>query len=128
MRHFHKQRNHYHCPIVNLDKLWALVGEEVRCTGSCCGAGSISSCGWGVQRQRKAGEHSAQQVCEAEPCGSLKELTLGLHMHSNNSSGSSSISSGCCCFPGQNRQTAWGNLRSIDRAGPRGHIQQDIVW
>lgn len=32
MRHFHKQKNHYHCPIVNLDKLWALVGEEVsRC-------------------------------------------------------------------------------------------------
>jgi hypothetical protein len=29
MRHFHKQKNHYHCPIVNLDKLWALVGEEV---------------------------------------------------------------------------------------------------
>lgn len=30
MRHFHKQKNHYHCPIVNLDKLWTLVGEEVR--------------------------------------------------------------------------------------------------
>jgi hypothetical protein len=29
MRHFHKQKNHYHCPIVNLDKLWTLVGEEV---------------------------------------------------------------------------------------------------
>jgi hypothetical protein len=29
MRHFHKQKNHYHCPIVNLDKLWTLVGEQV---------------------------------------------------------------------------------------------------
>ena len=30
MRHFHKQKNHYHCPIINLDKLWTLVGEEKR--------------------------------------------------------------------------------------------------
>lgn len=43
MRHFHKQKNHYHCPIVNLDKLWALVGEEVRCTDSCCDASRCSS-------------------------------------------------------------------------------------
>jgi len=30
MRHYHLLKNKYHCPIVNLDKLWALVGEEVR--------------------------------------------------------------------------------------------------
>jgi len=30
MRHFHKQKNHFHCPIINLDKLWTLVGEETR--------------------------------------------------------------------------------------------------
>ena len=30
MRHFNYQRNPYHCPIVNIDKLWALVGEEAR--------------------------------------------------------------------------------------------------
>ena len=30
MRHFHLQRHKYHCPIVNLDKIWSLVGEEVR--------------------------------------------------------------------------------------------------
>ncbi len=30
MRHFHKLKNHYHCPTVNLDKLWALVGEDAR--------------------------------------------------------------------------------------------------
>lgn len=28
MRYFHKKKNLYHCPTVNLDKLWALVGEE----------------------------------------------------------------------------------------------------
>ena len=30
MRHFHKLKNHYHGPIINLDKLWTLVGEEKR--------------------------------------------------------------------------------------------------
>jgi hypothetical protein len=41
MRHFHYSRNKYHCPIVNLDKIWSLVGEEVR---DCAGlqAGSIA--------------------------------------------------------------------------------------
>ena len=35
MRHFNIRKNLYHCPIVNLDKLWALVGEEVRQGGDC---------------------------------------------------------------------------------------------
>ncbi|KAF5836155.1 component of cytosolic 80S ribosome and 60S large subunit [Dunaliella salina] len=30
MRYFHINKNKYHNPIVNLDKLWSLVGEEVR--------------------------------------------------------------------------------------------------
>jgi large subunit ribosomal protein L27Ae len=30
MRHFHLTRQKYHCPPVNVDKLWSLVGEEVR--------------------------------------------------------------------------------------------------
>eukprot|EP00877_Chromochloris_zofingiensis_P015069 jgi/Chrzof1/9816/Cz04g17060.t1 len=30
MRHFHLQKNKYHCPIINLDKIWSLVGEEAR--------------------------------------------------------------------------------------------------
>ena len=30
MRHFHLRKNEYHCPTVNVDKVWALVGEEVR--------------------------------------------------------------------------------------------------
>ena len=28
MRHFHLQRNQYHCPTVNLDKIWAIVSEQ----------------------------------------------------------------------------------------------------
>ena len=30
MRHYHLTRNAYHCPIVNLDKLWTLVPAEQR--------------------------------------------------------------------------------------------------
>jgi large subunit ribosomal protein L27Ae len=30
MRHFHLTRQSYHRPPVNVDKLWSLVGEEVR--------------------------------------------------------------------------------------------------
>lgn len=30
MRYYNKRKNKYYCPIVNLDKLWALKGEEVR--------------------------------------------------------------------------------------------------
>ncbi len=30
MRHFNIRKNHYFCPIINLDKLWSLVGHEVR--------------------------------------------------------------------------------------------------
>lgn len=30
MRHFHLTKQKYHCPILNLDKIWTLVGEEVR--------------------------------------------------------------------------------------------------
>ena len=29
MRYFNKRTNKYHCPLINLDKLWTLVGEEV---------------------------------------------------------------------------------------------------
>lgn len=30
MRHFNIRKNKYFCPSVNLDKLWTLVGEDVR--------------------------------------------------------------------------------------------------
>ncbi len=29
MRYFHLSKNKYHCPIINLDKIWNLVGEQV---------------------------------------------------------------------------------------------------
>jgi len=29
-RHFHYKKNQYHCPSVNLDKLWTLVSDEAR--------------------------------------------------------------------------------------------------
>lgn len=44
MRVYHKLKNHYHCPIINLDKLWTLVGEEVRpahCTCELAAARSL---------------------------------------------------------------------------------------
>ena len=30
MRYFHKLRNHYARPVINLDKVWTLIGEEKR--------------------------------------------------------------------------------------------------
>ena len=29
MRHYHLKRNQTHCPTVNIDKLWALLGDDV---------------------------------------------------------------------------------------------------
>ncbi|KAK9271802.1 hypothetical protein L1049_002166 [Liquidambar formosana] len=30
MRYFHKLRNKFYCPIVNIDKLWSLVPKDVK--------------------------------------------------------------------------------------------------
>merc|ERR1712146_280069 len=30
MRYFHKTQNKFHCPVINLDKLWSLVSEQTR--------------------------------------------------------------------------------------------------
>ena len=30
MLHYHKTMNKYHCPTVNVDKLWSLVSEQTR--------------------------------------------------------------------------------------------------
>ena len=30
MRYFHKTQNKFHCPTVNVDKLWTLVSEQTR--------------------------------------------------------------------------------------------------
>lgn len=43
MRHFHKTKNNLHCPIVNLDKIWSLVGEEVSNPRSTMNLGSNDS-------------------------------------------------------------------------------------
>jgi hypothetical protein len=44
MRHFHKLKNHYHCPIVNLDKLWTLVGEQVSKHAGCSDGDVLGCC------------------------------------------------------------------------------------
>jgi len=31
MRYFHKTQNKFHCPTINVEKLWTLVSAEVRC-------------------------------------------------------------------------------------------------
>eukprot|EP00743_Colponemidia_sp_Colp-15_P000020 GILK01000027.1.p1 GENE.GILK01000027.1~~GILK01000027.1.p1 ORF type:complete len:158 (-),score=22.81 GILK01000027.1:92-535(-) len=30
MRHFHMHKNHFHCPTVNVEKLWTLVSEQTK--------------------------------------------------------------------------------------------------
>lgn len=32
MRFFHYTKNKFHCPILNLDKLWSLVPDQIRDT------------------------------------------------------------------------------------------------
>ncbi len=39
MRHFHLLRNRYHCPTVNLEKLWSLVPADVFEAAKKAGAG-----------------------------------------------------------------------------------------
>jgi large subunit ribosomal protein L27Ae len=34
MRYFHKLRNKFHCPIVNVENLWSMVPEEVKAKAS----------------------------------------------------------------------------------------------
>ncbi|XP_074569725.1 large ribosomal subunit protein uL15y-like [Curcuma longa] len=40
MRHFHLLRNKYHCPIVNVDRLWSLVPDDVKDAASKDGRGA----------------------------------------------------------------------------------------
>ncbi|KAB2610183.1 hypothetical protein ACFX13_023769 [Malus domestica] len=40
MRYFHRLRNKFHCPIVNLDKLWSLVPQEVKDKAAAAKGGS----------------------------------------------------------------------------------------
>jgi ribosomal protein L15 len=54
MRHFNLRKNQYHCPIVNLDKLWALVGEDARveAASSKAGAPVIDVTKYGIYKVR----------------------------------------------------------------------------
>jgi large subunit ribosomal protein L27Ae len=40
MRHFHVLPNRYHCPGLNLEKLWSLVGSEVFDAAKAAAAGT----------------------------------------------------------------------------------------
>ena len=40
MRYFHKTQNKFHCPAVNLDKIWSLVSEQTRLNYAAKEAGS----------------------------------------------------------------------------------------
>lgn len=57
MRIYHKLKNHYHCPIINLDKLWTLVGEEVR-PAQCLVSGDLSA-----HRSRLFGANAGTARC-----------------------------------------------------------------
>ena len=53
MRHFNVRKNQYFCPIINLDKLWSLVGHEVRAHrfaapawSLCRACGPLTHCTW----------------------------------------------------------------------------------
>ena len=64
MRTFHKLKNHYHCPIINLDKIWTLVGEEVRAgaaspnpgVGRRAAAPPRRACGLALRRASRGGD------------------------------------------------------------------------
>lgn len=44
MRYFNLKKNKFFCPIINLDKLWTLVGEEVRLAYQCCHVHGLAYC------------------------------------------------------------------------------------
>ncbi|KIY95849.1 60S ribosomal protein L27a-3 [Monoraphidium neglectum] len=81
MRHFHYSRNKYHCPIVNLDKIWSLVGEEASAqqagsTTAICGAYSGNSSGHGA-REAAAKDKSSAPVIDVTKYGLFKVLGKG---------------------------------------------------
>ena len=36
MRHFHLRRNQYHCPTINVERLWTLIDDETRAAAEKC--------------------------------------------------------------------------------------------
>jgi len=81
MRHFHLSKNKYHCPIINLDKLWSLVGEEVSAWaprqavaqagggGAGSGAGRARGGGGAGRRSAAAAPHPGRMAFDAHPDG-----------------------------------------------------------
>jgi hypothetical protein len=93
MRHFHKQKNHYHCPIVNLDKLWALVGEEVRLAASGVGGkGRLVLQPWQLHSHQQRQQQTAQQEQQQQ------------HWHASGHSASAVASRRGACLQQQSRQ------------------------
>merc|ERR1712146_641452 len=64
MRHYHKLKNHFHCPIINLDKLWNLVGNEAReqAAKDTSKAAVIDVTEYGIFKVRGKGELPKQPV------------------------------------------------------------------
>jgi hypothetical protein len=88
MRTFHKLKNHFHCPIINLDKIWTLVGEEVRA----CRSLDHTTCsllgGLGRASERAAGRASACVLVRDERarswlCCAVRHLALPLAEEAN---------------------------------------------
>ena len=41
MRYFHKTKNQYHCPTINTDALWSLVGDEIKAKAAATKDGTV---------------------------------------------------------------------------------------
>ncbi|XP_072991002.1 large ribosomal subunit protein uL15x-like [Typha latifolia] len=39
MRYFHRLRNKFHCPAVNVERLWSLIPEDIKAKAASAGAG-----------------------------------------------------------------------------------------
>ncbi|OMO94494.1 Ribosomal protein L18e/L15P [Corchorus olitorius] len=55
MRYFHKLRNKFYCPIININKLWSLIPEDVKAKTNKDSAPMIDICDsvWVLQSPQK---------------------------------------------------------------------------
>ena len=44
MRHYHIKRNQQHCPVANVDKLWAILGDDVLAQAKASGKAPVLDC------------------------------------------------------------------------------------
>merc|ERR1719230_528310 len=56
MRYFHKQKNHFFCPTINVEKLWTLVPEEARLSATAAKAPVIDCIKNGIFKVLGKGE------------------------------------------------------------------------